>query len=182
MEATRPLFDQEYIQLVVAKLGEAIRTFVPHPRPLSVVVVLDGAFMFGADLIRTLHPNLSIGFARCKSYTGTKRGRLTVHMDDIPLSMIEGKDVLVIEDIVDSGTTLMAVYKALDNLGARSMISVAMACKPSNIVIDGRAPDWHGITVPGNCFVVGYGMDYDGRYRELPDIRELAGVVVDKEG
>ena len=172
-ERLRPLFSRAEIQARVRALARAIRAdYAGHP-PL-VVCVLKGAFVFTADLIRELGLPVTVEFVGLSSYGSAREssGRVAVTR---PLSApVEGRDVLVVEDLLDTGRTLAALCSALRARGARSVRICALVDKPERRLVDLRA-DYVGFTgVRG--FVAGYGIDFAERYRERPDL-----VIVDTE-
>jgi hypoxanthine phosphoribosyltransferase len=166
-ERPRPLYSRREIRRRVRALAHEIRHDY-HGGPLVVVAVLKGAFVFAADLIREVGLPLTVDFVGLSSYgAGTEStGHVRVTR---PLSLpVEGRDVLVVEDLVDTGQTLAALRAELYARGARSVRICALLDKPDRRLVDLRA-DYVGFTgVRG--FVAGYGIDFAERYRELPDI------------
>jgi hypoxanthine phosphoribosyltransferase len=134
--------------------------------PLVVVGVLKGAVFFAADLVRRLALPLVLDFVQASSYGrgGTVRGELRL-TKDLDLD-IGGRDVLLVEDIVDTGHTVRAVLDLLRSRGARSVRLCALLDKPEGRQVEVQV-DYRGFTV-GNAFVVGYGLDLDERHRNLP--------------
>jgi len=133
-----------------------------------VVVVLKGAFVFAADLIRMLSTPVEIEFVRLESY-----GKATVSSRQVRLTSeigrsIEGRRVLVVEDIIDTGWSLSFLLDYLEGHEAADIKVCALIDKPARREVDVKA-DFLGFVVP-NVFVVGYGIDYDENYRSLPDI------------
>ncbi len=135
-----------------------------------VVAVLDGAFVFAADLIRALSFDTEVVFCKYKSYVGTESsGSL---QEILPLGQeIKGKHVLIVEDIVDSGLTVSKIKAKAIELGAKSVQTAALLFKPSNFNF-GEVPDFVGFEIEDK-FVIGYGMDFDGFGRQLPGIYQL---------
>jgi hypoxanthine phosphoribosyltransferase len=137
-------------------------------RHLTLVVVLKGAMIFAADLVRRLTIPVTIEFVTAASYGDAQRssGKVALGADDtIDLA---GRDVLIVEDIVDSGLTCCAL---IDSLRPRGPASLAL-CTLLRKQVAGAVPidiRYTGFTIPDR-FVVGYGMDYAERYRNLPDI------------
>ena len=142
-----------------------------HPDGVHLVCVLKGAFMFLADLTRALDADSTLDFIAVSSYgSSTKSSGQVQLLKDLDAS-IEGRDVLIVEDIVDTGLTLNYLQ---DILRARSPRSVRTACllsKPSRRKIDVKV-EYIGFEIPDK-FVVGYGLDYDEKYRNLPYIAVL---------
>lgn len=134
---------------------------------LIVVGVLTGSYIFTADLTRRLTMPVVVDFMQVSSYVGsTSMGKLNVKKD---LSInIEGKNVLIVEDIIDTGYTLKCLKELLLQRNPKSLKIVTAFDKPSRRVNDMEA-DYRGIVIPDR-FIVGYGLDYDGQYRHLKDI------------
>ncbi|MBR2993382.1 MAG: hypoxanthine phosphoribosyltransferase [Clostridiales bacterium] len=136
--------------------------------PLVVVGILTGAFIFTADLVRRLEMPVIIDFMQVSSYVGEySTGELKIKKD---MSCdIKDMDVLIVEDIIDTGRTLKLLKEQLLTRGPKSLKICTAFDKPSRRVND-LVPDYNGITVPDE-FIVGYGLDLDGRYRDFDDIR-----------
>ena len=137
-------------------------------RPLVVVGILTGAFIFCSDLVRRLQMPVIVDFMQVSSYVGeVSTGVLKIKKD---MSYdIAGKDVLIVEDIVDTGRTLALLKEQLLKRGPASLKICTAFDKPDRRVTDLK-PDYNGITVPDK-FIVGYGLDLDGEYRNFDDIR-----------
>jgi hypoxanthine phosphoribosyltransferase len=153
------------------ELAAEIRRDYADAGQLHIVCVLKGAFMFLADLIRAIDMPVTLDFMALSSYakgtTSSGEVRLLKDLD----SALEGRHVLIVEDIVDTGLTL---HYLQDILAARGPSSVRTACflsKPSRRQIDVRV-EYIGFTIDDH-FVVGYGLDLDERYRNLPHIEVL---------
>ena len=175
MPAPRPgrvVIAEPEIRARIATLGaEIARGYAGEPPVL--VGVLQGAFVFMADLVRAMPIDLATDFVRIESYGGgrTSSGRVRLAAD--LATPIEGRDVLVVEDIVDTGRTVAALRLALEARGPRSLRVCALCDKLERRQVDVRL-DWVGFTIP-NVFVVGYGLDDAGLYRNLPDVVALEG-------
>lgn len=136
------------------------------------LVTLNGAFMFAADLFREMDLLCDIKFIQCKSYEGTK---CTGFVDiSIPISEdIRGRDVVILEDIIDTGETIKNLCRELNRIGTKSIRIVSLLFKESAYKYEGQYPISHvGFRIPDD-FVVGYGMDYNGLGRHLPEIYTL---------
>ena len=135
---------------------------------LVVVGILTGAFIFTADLIRRLDMPVIVDFMQVSSYVGEfSTGELKIKKD---LSYdIKDKNVLIVEDIIDTGRTLALLKEQLLERGPKSLKICTAFDKPSRRVNDLK-PDYNGIVVPDE-FIVGYGLDLDGKYRDFDDIR-----------
>ena len=163
------LIGREEIRKRVKELAEEIsKDYEGCERPL-MVGILNGAFIFMADLVREMKIPVEIEFMRVKSYSGSDTtGKVEVLMD---VNNVEGRKVVVVEDIVDTGITLSSIVRRIREKGAESVRVCALLDKPSRRVVDVKA-DYVGFTIP-DYFVVGYGLDYNGRYRELPEIYRI---------
>lgn len=167
-----PLFSAEQIQTRISELGSEIARDYQGKNPL-LVGVLKGACIFISDLIRAVDLRLGIEFMSISSYGASTRtsGEVRILKDlDVP---IEGRDILVIEDIVDTGLTLSYL---LANLKSRGASSVKLAALLDKWERRERAVEinYLGFKIP-DAFVVGYGLDFAERYRNLPYIAVLKG-------
>jgi hypoxanthine phosphoribosyltransferase len=159
------LLSPEVIAARVAELGQAI-TADKRDEDLVVISVLKGSFMFAADLIRQIDLPLTMEFMGTRSYgNGTETSGEVQITSDLSRP-IEGKDVLLIEDIVDTGLTLSFVLDLLARRGPRSLKLAALLHKPSRTRVPVKV-DYLGFSID-DVFVVGYGLDHAQRYRNLP--------------
>jgi len=168
----RVLIPEQEIRRRILDLGRQISTDYAGGA-VTLVGILKGSFIFLADLIRAISPEIGIevDFMAVSSYGDSTSTSGTVHIEkDLGIS-IKGKDVIVVEDIVDTGLTLLHVYNICSGRGARSLRVATLLQKPGNSKYD-RPLEYVGFTIP-NEFVVGFGLDYAQRYRNLPDIRVL---------
>lgn len=140
-------------------------------RSLTIVGVLHGSIVLLADLIRHLNMPLRVGLLQARSYRGgaTRPGELTVNRDLIP--DVRGRDVLLIDDIYDTGRTLATLVEQLHALGANSVRSAVLLRKTGRREVE-LLPDHVAFEIP-DVFVVGYGLDYCERYRNLPYVAAL---------
>lgn len=172
-----PLLSREQIATIVKDLAEQISKDYKG-RELVLVCILKGAFIFLSDLIRLLRAPAQVDFVRLASY-GTEMkssGRIEITKDvEIP---IEGKDVLIIDDIIDSGRTLLFLKDRLALLRPRSMKICALLDKKSRREVEIEA-DYLGKDVD-DVFVVGYGIDFNETYRHLPEIYYVTPVDQEK--
>ena len=172
MSTAKPavLIDQEELAARIADLAREIRQDFPTGQ-LHFVCVLKGAFLFLGDLIRAMDGHVTIDFMACSSYgggtTSTGEVRLSKDLD----SGLEGRDVIIVEDIVDTGLTLHYLQDILLARGPRSLRTACLLSKPSRRKIDVKV-DYVGFTIEDR-FVVGYGLDYAEQYRNLPYIAVL---------
>ncbi|WP_256762284.1 hypoxanthine phosphoribosyltransferase [Cohnella sp. WQ 127256] len=159
------LYSQEEIQQKVQELGAAISRDYEGRNPL-VICVLKGAFIFMADLSRNVTVPLELDFMAVSSYGNSTRSSGEVKIiKDLDVS-VEGRDILIVEDIIDSGLTLSYLIDVLERRNALSVNVVALFDKPGRRTVDLNA-DYTGFTIP-DAFVVGYGLDYAEKYRNLP--------------
>ena len=156
----------------VEELGKQIsEVYKDIDTPLVMVVILKGATVFAADLLRSLTIPAELEFMRAASYgSGTSSsGKLRLaHMVEGPLI---GRHVLLVEDIVDSGRTVNAIAKRIKRLGPASLRLAALLDRPARREEEVQI-DFTGFVIPDK-FVIGYGLDYAGLYRELPGIYSL---------
>ncbi|MFW6118027.1 MAG: hypoxanthine phosphoribosyltransferase [Chloroflexota bacterium] len=164
------LINREEIAKAVERLASEIKRDYQGKQPL-LIGVLKGSFMFTADLIRQLDLPLELDFVRLSSYGAARESSGKARVVQGLKTPIKGRDVLVIEDIVDTGITTSFLLDYLRKKSPASLKLCALTDKPSRR----RVPvfiDYLGFTVP-NKFVVGYGLDFDQRFRNLPDIYAL---------
>ena len=168
----KPMISSNRIRRRVRDLGRQIsELYADIDTPLVMVVILKGATVFAADLLRSLTIPAELEFVRASSYHGgtTSSGRLQLaHMVDGPLV---GRHVLLVEDIVDSGLTVNVVAKRIKRMGPASLRIAALLDRPARRVTEVNI-DFCGFVIPDK-FVIGYGLDYAGLYRELPHIYSL---------
>jgi hypoxanthine phosphoribosyltransferase len=167
-----PLLSSEQIQTRIAQLGANIARDYSGSNPL-LVGVLKGACIFISDLLRAIDARLGIEFMAISSYGSSTRTSGEVRIiKDLDVA-IEGRDILVVEDIVDTGLTLSYLLANLKSRGAKSVKLVALLDKPDRRRKEANVEiDYLGFTIP-DAFVVGYGLDFAERYRNLPYIAIL---------
>ena len=172
------LFSEEQLQTRVRELGEQISADYAGKEPL-LISVLRGSYIFMADLSRAISQSCTIDFMAVSSYGGgtTSSGQVEI-VKDLSDS-IEGKDLLVVEDILDSGNTLSYLLQILQARHPASIRLCTLLDKPSRRVKPIKA-DYVGFEVPDE-FVVGYGLDYDEKYRNLPYIGVVKPSVYQKD-
>ena len=164
------LLDSETIRKRVRELGAQIAADYRGKNP-HLIGILKGASIFHADLVRAIDLGLSIDFIAVGSYGASTESSGEVRiLKDLDES-VEGKDVLLVEDILDTGLTLNYLLQMLGSRGPSSVKVVALLNKPSRRKIQVRA-DYVGFDIPDH-FVVGYGLDFNQRYRNLPYIATL---------
>tara|TARA_R110000868_G_scaffold386086_1_gene654252 strand:- start:146 stop:709 length:564 start_codon:yes stop_codon:yes gene_type:complete len=161
----------------IEDLARLIRDEYKDTDKLVVVGLLRGSFVFIADLVRELEMNVEVDFLEASSYgNATESSREVKILKDLR-GAIEGRDVLVVEDIVDTGHTLTAVLELLRSRHPRKLETIALLDKPARREVPLKAT-WTGFEIP-DAFVVGYGIDFAQANRNLPYI---GTVVFDDEG
>lgn len=165
------LISAEDIAARVAAMAQEIRR--DHPDGVHLVCVLKGAFIFLSDLARALPGDCSLDFMAVSSYgsrtTSSGQVQLTKDLD----SDLEGRDVVIVEDIVDTGLTLTYLQDVLRARSPRSLKTACLLSKPSRRKVD-VVVEYIGFTIEDR-FVVGYGLDYAEQYRNLPYIAVIEG-------
>lgn len=161
------LISEEEIQQKILELGAKLSEDYKDRNPL-VICVLKGAFVFMADLVKRIEVPLEIDFMAVSSYgASTKSSGVVKIVKDLDVS-IEGRDVLIVEDIIDSGLTLSYLIEILYGRNAKSVRVVTLFDKPTGRTVELEA-DYTGFIIP-DAFIVGYGLDYAEHYRNLPYI------------
>ena len=171
-DMAKVLFSQEQLQTRIRELGAQLSEDYRGKTP-TMVCILKGAIMFYTDLVRSMDIPLTMDFMAVSSYGNSTKSSGEVEIRKDLSTSIEGRHVVIVEDIVDSGFTLTYLTRLLNTRGAKSIKLCTLLDKPSR-----RAPgitlraDYSGFAV-GNEFVVGYGLDYAELYRNLPYIGVL---------
>lgn len=161
------LFSREEISDAVAKIGKEISKDYDG-KQIYVLSLLRGSFIFAADLVREITVPTVIGFMTTSSYGhGEESTGVCKIVQDIP-DNIEGMDVLVVDDIVDSGITMKFIVDHVKSLGAKSVKCCTLLDKPERRIVE-ISPDYCCFTIP-DLFVVGYGLNYGDLYRNIPYI------------
>ena len=170
-------FDEDQIQYAVKDLGCTISKDYAG-KNLLLVGILKGCFVFMADLIRAITIPCAVGFMSVSSYgSGTKPSGVVRIIKDVDLPL-ENYDVLIVEDILDSGNTLNYVKDTISKRNPKSLKLCTMFDKPSRRQVNIQA-DYVGYEIADE-FIVGYGLDYDERYRNLPYVGVLKSEVYSK--
>ena len=163
------IIDKKSIKKRVHELSKEISSYFSEDEELIVICVLNGSIIFCSDLIKNMGPNVLLDTIRIKSYHKRNKKNLNV-LNDI-VTEIEGKNVLIVEDIVDTGVTINFLYNYINDKNPNNIKIVSFLFKPDvyklNINID-----WVGFNIDNN-FVVGYGLDYDEKFRNLNEIYRL---------
>lgn len=172
MPRLESFIDEAKIKARVAELGTQITNDYGNQldRPLLVLCVLRGAFIFCADLVREMQLPVEIDFIQLRSYEG-KESSGEVKMTQAPRSSAKNRDILIIEDIVDTGRSMTWLLEHLKDESAKSCKIACLLDKPSRRVKEISA-DYVGFEIEDK-FVVGYGLDFDESYRDLKDVQIL---------
>ena len=158
-------------ELVTSVAAEIDRDFGDSPRELMLLGILKGSVVFMGDLMRKIRRPAEIDFMKVSSYSGTEtRGKVDIILD-LHRNRLSDTDIIIVEDIVDSGNTLTYLTGYLKLKGANSVKCATLLDKPARRKVDFR-PDYVGMVIP-DYFVVGYGLDYNEKYRTLPYIGVL---------
>ena len=171
MERIDILFSEEKIAARVKELGEKLHKMY-QDEEVVFVCTLKGAVFFACDLMKNYQGDARIEFLRVSSYEGeSSTGKINLKLP-LDAEKINGKRVVIVEDIVDTGYTLEYITNYVRAMNPKSLITCALLDKKSRRVVDIN-PDYSGFEID-DLFVIGYGLDYDQKYRNLPYI----GVVV----
>jgi len=163
----RILIPEDRLQARIKELGAKIRNDFGD-RPVTCICVLKGSFMFLADLVRAVGGELEVEFLGVSSYQGGTKSTGVVQITKDLTSTIEDKDVIIVEDIIDTGLTMHYLLDMLSVRQPRSLSVCTLLDKPGNREVE-MAADYVGFSIPDE-FVVGYGLDLAERYRNLPHI------------
>ena len=161
----------EEIQKTVSKIAEKINNDLQGKVPLFIVV-LNGAFIFAADLFKKINIDCEVTFVKLSSYVGTETTstvRELIGLDEA----IKGRSVVIVEDIIDTGITMDHTISKLKHFKAADVRIATLLFKPDAFQKDFKI-DYIGMEIP-NDFIVGYGLDYDGFARNYPDIYKIVG-------
>lgn len=163
----------------VGALGEELgERFANAPEPPILIAVLKGSTMFLADLIRAMPADVAVDFMAISSYSSNEATQVRI-VKDLEHD-ITGRDVVIVEDIVDTGLTLTYLKRSLAERGPRSLCTVTLLDKSARRIVPVEV-EHIGFDIP-DVFVVGYGMDFQGRYRNTPDlyaVKDLARLAND---
>ncbi len=166
----RPLISTAEIDAAVATLGQRI-TAEYAGRPLTILGVLTGSVMLVCDLMRQIEIPHQLGMVQASSYRGTSTVPEKLILNTEFLPDLRGRDVLLVDDIFDTGRTMAALLEVIRQKEPHSVRSVALLWKRVRSQVN-FAPDYHCFEIP-DAFVVGYGLDFNGEFRHLPYIGVL---------
>jgi hypoxanthine phosphoribosyltransferase len=171
MMMTRTLISEQEIQFRIRSLASEIERDYPGGEGIHLVAILKGGFMFMADLVRAMSDRVTMDFMAVSSYGKgtTSSGQVRV-LKDLD-SNVEGRNIILVEDIVDTGLTLHYLQELLRARAPKSLRTACLLSKPSRRKVDVEV-HYVGFTIDDH-FVVGYGLDYAEKYRNLPHIAVL---------
>ncbi len=167
--AGKTLISQRAIARRVRELGGAIESHYAKRKPV-VLGLMDGAIFFLADLLRELPPTYEVRCVPVKSYHGTASTGKIRGLDGIERSF-KGREVLIVDDVLDTGLTLASVRERLLKLGAKR-VEICVLVSKRKVRDKAVRARWVGFEIDDH-FIIGYGLDYDGLYRGLPDVQIL---------
>ena len=174
MTTLKLAISESKIQECVERLARQIQVYY-QDQPLLVVGALNGSFIFLSDLIRRMHLPIQVDFIRLSSYDSALKSSGDVRLHHGVRTPVAGKNVLVVEDIVDTGLTAQFIRKYFEDEGAASVSICSLLDKPARRLTPVTV-EYVGFEVPDQ-FLVGYGLDYNQQYRELRAIYSLEGIV-----
>ncbi len=157
-------------QIIKAIEGLAKEISADYGDGLLCVCVLKGAFMFFSELVKRMDGDVRVDFVRVSSYNGNKAGTLKLLLD--LNEDVAGKDILLVEDIIDSGATVSYLTKLLSGRGARSVKVACLFNKPLSQKTK-VTPDYCAFSLKNDNFIVGFGLDYDEQFRCLDHVEEV---------
>ena len=172
IDTSRVLVTHEQIEEMLTRLSDQLNRDYAG-KHLVVVGILTGAFIFTSDLVRRLNMPVTVDLMQVSSYVGEVSSGVLKIKKDMSYD-IEGQHVLIVEDIVDTGRTLALLMEMLEKRNPASLKVCTAFDKPARRV-NSFVPDYNGLTVPDE-FIVGYGLDLDGEYRNFDDVRVVRKV------
>ncbi len=167
----KPFISAEEIQQSIERIAKQINEDLAGKNPLFICV-LNGAFMFASDLFKVIDIDAEITFMRMKSYEGMSTSGSVKSISGL-LESVEGRTVVVVEDIIDTGYTMQGIMDQLSELGASEIKVATLLFKPEALKVKDLQIDYIAREIP-NAFIVGYGLDYDEAGRNLKDIYVIA--------
>ncbi len=165
----KPFIREDQIEKAVQEIADRMNVELKGKNPLFIVV-LNGAFMFASDLFKKINIECELSFVKMSSYVGTQTTstvRELIGLDRV----LKGRTVVVVEDIIDTGITMAHTIPLLQKLEAKDVKIATLLYKPEAFQKD-YTIDYIGLEIP-NDFIIGYGLDYDGQARNLPEIYKI---------
>ena len=167
----KQLISEESIKEKVNQIADEISNSYPNQVPI-LIGILNGSFIFVSDLARSISIDCEIDFIKVSSYSGTQ-SKGTIHLRKDISADITDRHVIIVEDIIDSGLTIKFIYDRLLDAKPKSLSIAALLMKPELAEIDFEV-NWVGFEIPPD-FVVGYGLDYEQKFRNLKGIYSFGG-------
>ncbi len=167
----KPFISAQEIDSAVKKVADKMNEDLKDKNPVFICI-LNGAFMFAADLYRYINIDSQITFMRMKSYEGMSTTGNVKSISGL-LEDVKDRTVVVIEDIIDTGYTMQGIIEQLKEKGAKEVIISTLLFKPEALKVKDLPIDYVALEIP-NAFIVGYGLDYDEMGRNLKDIYVIA--------
>ena len=166
------LVNEDQIDKITSDIAEKINQDYKNSKQLVLICILKGSLMFTCELMKKITLPVELEFMKVSSYgsSSVSSGMINIHLD-LKREDIGDADFIIIEDIIDSGRTLAHLVRYLADRGAKSVKTCTLLDKPSRRVVD-FTPDYCGMEIPDK-FVVGFGLDYNERYRNLPYVGVL---------
>lgn len=166
------LVTEDQIDKITSDIAEKINQDYKNSKQLVLICILKGSLMFTCELMKKITLPVELEFMKVSSYgsSSVSSGMINIHLD-LKREDIGDADFIIIEDIIDSGRTLAHLVRYLADRGAKSVKTCTLLDKPSRRVVD-FTPDYCGMEIPDK-FVVGFGLDYNERYRNLPYVGVL---------
>lgn len=164
-----PFIREEELQKEIKRVAQEINHDYEGKEPLFLCI-LNGAFMFAADLLKNVSVPCNVSFVKVSSYSGTDSTGKVKELMGLQES-VEGRHVIIVEDIVDTGYTMRDILDSLAEKNAASVEVCALLCKPDKLKVDLNLK-YLALNIP-NGFIVGYGLDYDGYGRNSRDIYQI---------
>ena len=168
--SVEPLINESQLRDRLVVLGRQIENDY-RDRPFTIVAVLTGSLIALADLVRQIRIPLRIALVQASSYRGTTTTATTLVLNEAFAPDVAGRDVLLLDDILDTGQTLSALAEHLNDRGAASVRTAVLLRKIGRQTVP-LEPDYCGFSIP-DAFVVGYGLDFNDEYRHLPFVGVL---------
>jgi hypoxanthine phosphoribosyltransferase len=168
--SVHPLIDEHQIRERLLSMGRQIETDY-RDKPLTIVAVLTGSLIALADLVRQIKIPLRIALLQASSYRGATTTATTLVVNEAFAPDVVGRDVLLLDDILDTGQTLSALVQHLEDRGANSVRTAVLLRKVGRQTVP-IEPDYCGFVIP-DAFVVGYGLDFNDEFRHLPYVGVL---------
>ncbi len=165
----KPFISREDIDKAVQKIADKINHDFYGKIPLFLII-LNGSFMVAADLLKKINLECEVTFVKLASYAGTQSSEIVRELIGFDED-IKGREIIIVEDIIDSGLTMERVLEQLKNMGAKEVKISTLLFKPAAFK-KSFTIDYIGKEIP-NDFIIGYGLDYNRRARNLPDIYKI---------